>query len=76
MGLFFNEVRAIYFGSFVVIGLFTRLSNQEDARKQLGLFIIATNDLREELTMEQLLTHYKSQQSVEKGLRFLKSPTA
>jgi transposase len=54
--------------------LFTPLSNREDALKQLGLFIIATNDLSEELTMEQLLSHYKSQQSVEKGFRFLKSP--
>jgi transposase len=55
-------------------GLFTPLSRRENALKQLGLFIIATNDLNEDLTMEQLLSHYKSQQSVEKGFRFLKSP--
>jgi transposase len=54
--------------------LFTPLSHREAALKQLGLFIIATNDISNELTMEQLLSHYKSQQSVEKGFRFLKSP--
>jgi transposase len=40
----------------------------------LGLFIIATNNISNELTMEQLLSHYKSQQFVEKGFLFLKSP--
>jgi transposase len=54
--------------------LFTPLSNRQAALKQLGLFIIATNDLSDKLSMEQLLAHYKSQQSVEKGFRFLKSP--
>jgi transposase len=37
--------------------LFTPLSRREDAPKKLGLFIIATNDLSEELSMEQLLSH-------------------
>ena len=55
-------------------GLFTPLSNRQDALKQLGLFIIATNDLNDERSMEQLLAHYKSQQSEEKGFRSLKSP--
>ncbi|MFQ3192512.1 MAG: glycerol-3-phosphate cytidylyltransferase-like family protein [Paraglaciecola sp.] len=41
--------------------LFTPLSDREAALKQLGLFIIATNDISNELTMEQLLSHYKSQ---------------
>ena len=54
--------------------LFTPLSHRETALKQLGLFIIATNDISDELSMEQLLGHYKSQQPVEKGFRFLKSP--
>ncbi len=54
--------------------LFTPLSNRQVALRQLGLFIIATNDLSDNLSMEQLLEHYKSQQSVEKGFRFLKSP--
>lgn len=54
--------------------LFSPLSNRDAALKQIGLFIIATNDLSSELTMEKALTLYKSQQAVEKGFRFLKSP--
>jgi len=54
--------------------LFAPLPHREAALNQLGLFIIAANDISNELTMEQLLSHYKSQQSVEKGFRFLKSP--
>ena len=54
--------------------LFSPLSNRNAALKQIGLFIIATNDLSSELTMEKALTLYKSQQAVEKGFRFLKSP--
>lgn len=39
------------------------------------MFILATNDLDSaELTMAALLEHYKSQQKVERGFRFLKSP--
>ena len=54
--------------------LFTPLSRRQEALECLGLFIIATNDLTEDLTMEKVLSIYKSQQSVEKGFRFLKSP--
>ena len=43
-------------------------------RAQTGLFILATNDLTEQLDMQELLDIYKSQQSVERGFRFLKSP--
>lgn len=39
-----------------------------------GLFILATNDCSGTLSMQELLAHYKSQQSVERGFRFLKSP--
>lgn len=38
------------------------------------MFMLATNDLNETLMMEKMLELYKSQQSVEKGFRFLKSP--
>lgn len=38
------------------------------------MFMLATNDLSAKLTMEKMLSLYKSQQSVEKGFRFLKSP--
>ena len=54
--------------------LYTALDKRQEALQQLGLFIIASNDLSDDLTMEKILTTYKSQQSVEKGFRFLKSP--
>lgn len=41
----------------------------------IGKFVVATNELNTEaLTKEQLLSHYKDQQSVERGFRFLKDP--
>jgi transposase len=42
--------------------------------QEKGLFELATNDVNGTLTMEKMLSLYKSQQSVEKGFRFLKSP--
>jgi transposase len=54
--------------------LFISLEKRADAIKQLGFFIIATNDLSEDMTMGKMLSTYKEQQSVEKGFRFLKSP--
>lgn len=60
---------------YQIIGsLFTPIEKRSNALKQLGFFIIATNDLDEEMTMEKMLSTYKAQQSVEKGFRFLKSP--
>ena len=44
---------------------------QQQAQKS-GLFILATNDMT--LSPQELLTEYKSQQRVERGFRFLKSP--
>lgn len=38
------------------------------------MFMLATNDVSDTLTMGKMLELYKSQQSVEKGFRFLKSP--
>ena len=38
------------------------------------MFMLASNDLSETLTIEKMLSLYKSQQSVEKGFRLLKSP--
>ena len=54
--------------------LFTPIERRANAIKQLGFFIIATNDLDESMRMEKMLNTYKEQQSVEKGFRFLKSP--
>jgi len=54
--------------------LCTPLASWRNALQQLGLFIIATNDLSKDLDMANLLGSYKAQQSVEKGFRFMKSP--
>ncbi|MFT6271137.1 MAG: transposase [Alphaproteobacteria bacterium] len=54
--------------------LCTPLASRLTALQQLGLFIIATNDLGKDLYMASLLSSYKAQQNVEKGFRFLKSP--
>lgn len=45
---------------------------KEHSEEESGYFILATNDLT--LTPETLLIEYKSQQRVERGFRFLKSP--
>lgn len=52
----------------------TSLAAVELARAQTGVFILATNDCSEQLSMQAMLDTYKSQQSVERGFRFLKSP--
>jgi transposase len=54
--------------------LYTPLEKRDEATKQLGLFILATNDIGGVLSMAEMLSTYKSQQAVEKGFRFLKSP--
>ena len=52
----------------------TCLEKVAQARAQTGIFILATNDCSDSLDMQKLLDIYKSQQSVERGFRFLKSP--
>lgn len=54
--------------------LFVPLVTRQAMLKALGLFIIATNQVEGKLTMDKMLSTYKSQQAVEKGFRFLKSP--
>jgi transposase len=46
------------------------LKVRADNMQKKGFFILATNDLSESLTMEKMLSLYKSQQSVERGFRF------
>ena len=50
------------------------LTRRAEALQEKGMFMLATNDCSDTLTMEKMLQLYKSQQSVEKGFRFLKSP--
>lgn len=60
---------------FQITGIImTSLALREDAQETKGLFILGTNDLSESLSMQFLLDEYKSQQAVERGFRFLKSP--
>jgi len=54
--------------------LCTQLALKHAAEADKGFFILATNDCSEKLSMQAMLDHYKSQQSVERGFRFLKSP--
>ena len=54
--------------------LCTNLNLCEEAEQGTGLFILATNDLSDGMSMQFLLDEYKSQQAVERGFRFLKSP--
>lgn len=54
--------------------LYCSLTLREEGLREKGMFMLATNDCSETLTMEKMLQLYKSQQSVEKGFRFLKSP--
>jgi transposase len=54
--------------------LVTCIQRKQASAEQKGLFILATNDCSGELTMQNMLDHYKSQQAVERGFRFLKSP--
>ncbi|KYN81971.1 hypothetical protein ATY35_19775 [Vibrio cidicii] len=54
---------------------YTALEKVKLAKLKVGMFILATNDTDyAALTMAALLEHYKSQQKVERGFRFLKSP--
>jgi transposase len=54
--------------------LVTDLEQREAAQQTKGLFILSTNDLSDSLSMQFVLDEYKSQQAVERGFRFLKSP--
>lgn len=54
--------------------LFTCLKQKKIEEDKKGLFILSTNDCSGELSMRDMLANYKSQQSVERGFRFLKSP--
>ncbi len=54
--------------------LYSSLESRAQRLQEKEMFVLATNDLDESLTMEKMLSLYKSQHSVEKGFRFLKSP--
>jgi len=63
-----------FFQYFIEGDLYSCLDNRQSRLKTKGMFIIATNDIRKEMSMEEFLELYKSQQNVERGFRFLKNP--
>lgn len=50
------------------------LRNKQLMEGTKGYFVLATNDMDAKFSMQEALETYKSQQSVERGFRFLKSP--
>ena len=50
------------------------INAKQDAEVQSGYFVLSTNDLSKNFSLNEILSTYKSQQSVERGFRFLKSP--
>lgn len=55
--------------------VFTELETKTKLERKKGFFVLATNDLESAcFSIQDVLQTYKSQQSVERGFRFLKSP--
>ena len=50
------------------------LKDKKILESQKGFFVLSTNDMDTNFSVQDILTTYKSQQSVERGFRFLKSP--
>jgi transposase len=63
-----------YYEYFVNGYSYVKLATRDALQKDKGFFILATNDFTDEFAMDKILEVYKSQQSVERGFRFLKSP--
>ena len=63
-----------FYEYFIQGELYTLIERRYEALNNKGKFIIATNDVESQMSMQYLLDLYKSQQKVERGFRFLKSP--
>lgn len=63
-----------YYEYFVNGSSYIKFATRDELRADKGVFILATNDFAAEFSMDKILEVYKSQQSVERGFRFLKSP--
>ena len=60
-------------GYVITFSLFSNLKMIEETKKKLGRFILATNQLDENiLPMEDVLLQYKEQSKVESGFKFIK----
>jgi transposase len=70
-----SEGKPDHFEYYVQGTCFVPCETRENAQASLGCFILGTNDLdQDSLNAAELLSIYKSQQQVEGGFRFLKSP--
>lgn len=57
------------------LNICSNLSKFYEEKKREGLFVLATNELNDEmLNSMEILNEYKNQQKVERGFRFLKDP--
>lgn len=64
-----------HFEYFVQGECFVPCETMDNAQASLGCFILGTNELdQDRMNVTELLSTYKSQQQVEGGFRFLKSP--
>lgn len=64
-----------HFAYFIQSSCFVSCDKRESSQASLGCFILGTNDLdQKSLNATELLSNYKSQQKIEGGFRFLKSP--
>lgn len=70
-----SDSKPDHFEYFVQSACFVSCEKRQNSLASLGCFILGTNDLdQKSLNAAELLSTYKSQQKVEGGFRFLKSP--
>ena len=70
-----SDSKPDHFEYYVQSACFVPCEERENAQATLGCFILGTNELDPgRLNASELLSTYKSQQQVEGGFRFLKSP--
>lgn len=59
----------------ISVNVTSNLPKFYEERKRDGIFVLATNELNDEmLKPQEILNEYKNQQKVERGFRFLKDP--
>ena len=59
----------------ISLNITSNLPKFYEEKKRDGLFVLATNELNDEmLKSQEILNEYKNQQKVERGFRFLKDP--
>jgi transposase len=59
----------------ISLNITSNLPKFHEEKKRDGLFVLATNELNDEmLKSQEILNEYKNQQKVERGFRFLKDP--